>query len=593
MNSQVDEVGRMGLEAVSSQREYFARLASIFSGVSMRRLIVAAVIICILAYPLIYFGNYAGDAQLHLVYGENAARGDFFEFNPGEKSPGVTSPGYMLVIAGLFKVFPDTWVPAVVKAVNLLFWYGLLLLVFLTARRLLGSTGWAGMAALAAGLLPGSVYNSTIGMENGIFAFVVFLWLYVAIRAKWFYGTSGDAGTLRIELFLGILMGLGAWLRPEGFVVAALALVYRGLLSLGSVDGFKVMLSRSLVFVTPLLALGAALGYFHYDQTGHLTPTSISSRILISNIADDTVKLGGFLFSPKFAIRLAQYFPMTILAIVGVWTLVTGRFKIPAGTRDISFLIILFLVYFVLYSTVLGSNSLSRYVIFLMPSLAIVAMVGGKWAWENWHPIGTPLLRRMKVAGACGLVVALAGVYIAETDVRLGLDSQASLWKSMKAPSERQAFSDAMFNRLGRPEELPISIALAEVQARYWLDERFVVRSLDGRVDPVLLDHADGVGVDHIGYFKEQQVRFLLDTPGYNRDPNRWSIKRLRKLTPGETLTREGLTFVSLPTGMQTTGSTMPKSSGGSRWTEGADGSTVLQWFIRDLISIRPEINKD
>ena len=57
--------------------------------------------ICFL-YPLLYSGMYAGDAEIHLVYGENASKGCFFCFNPGEPSSGVTSPGWMLIIAMMF-----------------------------------------------------------------------------------------------------------------------------------------------------------------------------------------------------------------------------------------------------------------------------------------------------------------------------------------------------------------------------------------------------------------------------------------------------------------------------------------------------------
>jgi hypothetical protein len=92
--------------------------------ISVVHAIYAFSVLALVAYPLIYIGNYAGDSQVHLIYGQNAAEGAFFEFNLGEKSAGVTSPGYMLLIAGFFKVAPDVWVPAMIKATNLFFWYG-------------------------------------------------------------------------------------------------------------------------------------------------------------------------------------------------------------------------------------------------------------------------------------------------------------------------------------------------------------------------------------------------------------------------------------------------------------------------------------
>jgi hypothetical protein len=82
------------------------------------------------------------------------------------------------------------------------------------------------------------------------------------------------------------------------------------------------------------------------------------------------------------------------------------------------------------------------------------------------------------------------------------------------------------------------------VQIRYWLGRRFIVRSLDGRVDPVLLKYARPGQVDHIGYLKERNVNFLLTTPNYNRDK---ALQRLDTLEPGHTVSYRDLTFTRLP----------------------------------------------
>src|SRR4029078_2904336 len=92
-------------------------------GSSASTLLGAAGLILVFIYPLLFRGMFAGDSEIHLVYGENAAQGHYFEFNPGEKSPGVTSPGYMMFLAMLFKTFPIQWVPLAMKGANLLGWY--------------------------------------------------------------------------------------------------------------------------------------------------------------------------------------------------------------------------------------------------------------------------------------------------------------------------------------------------------------------------------------------------------------------------------------------------------------------------------------
>lgn len=535
--------------------------------------------------PFTYIGNYAGDSQVHLIYGLNASQGGFFEFNPGEKSPGVTSPGYMLFIASLFKMSPDILVPAVIKASNLLFWYGLAALVYLTAKRLLNDTRWALAATLTSGLLPGSVYNSTIGMENGIFAFVVFLWVYLAVRWSWF-STMREAGSsTRVELTMGIILGLSCWLRPEGFIVAAIALLYRVISSVGRREDLGPTFLRSAVFLGPFVILSAGLAYFHSSQTGFLLPASGLSRILMSNIADGSIPLGPIFVSTKFAVRLAQYFPLAVLGLLGSWALLRGVGARGDVRLNLGFLIVLFWTAFVLYSTILGTVHLARYIIFVMPGLILVATMAARWQWDIWRPDRQALLTYIPRGLLVGFAFALGGVFLLETNIRVHLDPQSSLWKSMIAPRETESFSNRLFEQLGQPEKLPISIALQEVQARYWLDDRFIVRSMDGRVDPVLLKHATKDGVDHVGYFRERRVDFLLDSPNYNRDPERWSLRRLNELEPGDSLTRDGLTFSRLPAG-EPAPTPVVTSRPKSRWTDGADGATALNFFVQRLFRV-------
>ena len=551
----------------------------------MRHLIVLGILIAIVLSPFLYIGNYAGDSQVHLIYGQNAAEGRFFEFNPGEKSSGVTSPGFMLLLASFFKVFPDVWVPAILKAANILSWYGLVAVVFLLARQLLRSTHWAWAAALAAGVLPGSVYNSTIGMENGIFAFVVFLWIYAATRARWFAVPRPQRKFARDEVLLAILLGVACWLRPEGFVVAAVALAFRAIPSFGSRSNFADTLRRSGVFLIPFLVVAGGLVYFNYYQTGQLVPTSGISRILMSKLAADSFVLGPFFFSPKFTIRLAAYSPLTILWLVGNWVMLTGRGANFRSKEVLPFLIGLVWAAFILYSSIVGSVHLARYIIFALPALVLVAFVGAKWMWEFWGIPGHPQRRLALATAFAGLTVMLAAVFLVETQLRLQLDSQGSLWRAMRGPEERGAFSEELFDRLGRPDDLPIIVALQEVQARYWLDSRFVVRSLDGRVDPVLLSYATGDGIDHIGYLDNRGVQFLLDAPNYNRDPNLWSLHRLRDMEVGETLSHGGLIFSRLPTEGADRG-TAAEQADVWRWFGRADAPTVLQWYLGILVRV-------
>jgi hypothetical protein len=565
---------------------YPQRTKGIFVWKWVGRVILVLSFAAVFLAPFLYIGNYAGDSQVHLVYAQNASQGKFFEFNPGEKSPGVTSPGYMLVIAAFFRTAPDAWVPAIVKGVNLLSWFAFLLLVFLSARILLRSNTWAWAATVVSGLLPGSVYNATIGMENGVFALLVFLWFYVALRAGWFSVSPDASRATLVGLGLGSLLGLACWFRPEAFVIAAVALAYRGVSSIWHRPTFTATMVSSAGFLTPFLVLAGGLVYFHFSQTGYLLPSSGLSRIWISSVSQDSYQLGPIFISSRFAVRLVEYFPLTALWLLAHWLFSNGQLPSSDSKRAIGFLIVLFWVTFILYSTVLGSLHLGRYTIFVMPALVLVGSAGAQWLWSSRLQIGGSAWRLAPRAVVIVLTIALGAVFLAETNLRLGLDSQASLWKTMKAPAERKTLSDALFDQLGQPKQVPISLALQEVQVRYWLDDRFVVRSLDGRVDPVLLRHATKGSVDHIGYLRERGVQILLDTPSYNRDPEQWSLARLSQLRPGEALTFAGLTFTRL-----SANEPVPSGAGRTgqyswRWFAESDGLTVLRWFRQTLIRV-------
>ena len=508
-----------------------------------RRFVTLLGVAAVLAYPAAYLGMYAGDALIHLTYAENAAAGHWFEFNRGEKSSGVTSPGWMLLLAACFRLAPAWYVPAMVKALNLLAWYALAFVVWLTARRVLGSDGWAFLAALTAGLLPGSAYNATIGMENGLFALVVMSFLCLAARWQW---PRGDrAAESRQGVALGAVLGVAAWLRPEGFVVGAIALAYAAAVlrrdGLGATGIAARLAAPSAVFAV----LAGSMLLFHLHMTGDLIMTSGMSRVALA--AAGAMSLGPVRFTPDFTARLLYYAPLTCAAVLGAALLVSRRVR--PRTRIEPLMVVLFCVFFILYSTVLGSWHLTRYVVFLMPMLVVIGTVGARWLWETLSAAGSPRVRRLKLGAFALGAAGLAAVFAVETRLRMGLGTHDALRAAMEAPGERTAYSDRMLAALGNPARLPVSLAYQEVQLRYHFDDRFIIRSLDGRVDGKLLDHVDDGNYDHLGYVRERGVDFIMATPNYNRDRSAWSLAELMRLEAGEQLARDGVVLRRLPAG--------------------------------------------
>jgi hypothetical protein len=502
-------------------------------------LVVAAVGL----YPLLFAGMFAGDATIHLVYARNAAHGHLFEFNPGEKTAGVTSPGYMLLLALFFRCLPEWSVPLTVKIVNLLGWYGSLTLLYLLARRLVDSRAWALGAVAVAGLLPGSAYNSTVGMENGLFAATVLLWLYLADRRDWWRPAAGER--LSCELGLGLLAGLACWLRPEGLVVAPVAVTLRAWRAVRERPASLGFLVRtSVVFLLCWGALAGALVAFHRVNTGHWVPSSAASRILMGQ--REAFTMGPLPITWKFAVRLGAYLPLTLAWLAGTWVIATAR-RHDGSADTVKAAAVLSWLFFVLYSTVLGSAHLGRYTIFVMLLIVVVGLVGARHVWSSYPARVARVIPRRVALGLAA--VALGSVFAGETWLRRDLGSRRELVNVMMAPTDREKINERLYEALGRPASAPVVVAYQEVQIRYWLDRRFVVRSLDGRVDGTLLKHVHDGFVDHVGYLRERGVQFLAELPNYNRDSSSWGLDRLRALPVGESVARQPLRFTKLESG--------------------------------------------
>ena len=201
-------------------------------------------------------------------------------------------------------------------------------------------------------------------------------------------------------------------------------------------------------------------------------------------------------------------------------------------------------MFFALYSSVFGAVHLARYVTFLMPPLALIAAGGARWLWANWPALAERLpLSRAAAFGGTGLL--LAASFSAETYVRLSDPGGVVLADVMAAPAHRAQASDDLLAELRDPAVRPVSIALQEAQLRYWLDDRFVVRSLDGRVDRALLSYVHRGNHDHLGCASRERRPLPRRDSQYNRDRTRWRWTTCKRCGMEKRCARDGLVFTA------------------------------------------------
>jgi hypothetical protein len=470
------------------------------------------VIAALCAIPALYtliarWYVFSGDAQIHLIFAQNLLAGHPLQFNKGEFSSGETSPLYMLAVA-IFWLLAGHFAPLLMKALSILSLGGIAYFCYAAARRL----GLEKPAALALGalplLLPSNVFQALLGMENVFFAFCV-----VAILDLWFQRSDRRW----FAPLLAIAIAPLALLRPEAaFLVAAIgtaALAERDWRRLGWIGGGAAVaaaLYLALEWYTgvPLEAAGQMRA-----ELARMESTTFAIPILGHHVYFAIRPIMGALYIAPFAGVLFFSRPLAL-----------QRREIIAAV----FLIAVPFALFVL--AVLPAIQFSRYFAFSYASFFyLFSRVIARRQPQPWGRI---------FAAVAALCLTLIPLELAARSLFVVDDVRTAI-KEM-TPSETKAQSDRLYALLGRPP-LPVVIALQEVQLRARLDDRFVVRPLDGVVDDTFAAFIRSGWIDHVGYIKARHIGFVLGPQNYNRDRKAFSLVMLNR-GPATSL-HDGLCF--------------------------------------------------
>ncbi len=153
------------------------------------------------------------DAWIHLTYARNLATRGEWAFIPGQASAGSTAPLWSALLAiGFFLPYaPYLWV----YLLGIITLAGLAVAAYAGCRVLYpaGKQGWAFLAGGVILLEWHLVWSAVSGMETLLFSLLVLvclIWM-AAGWERWFW--------------LGLLIGLGVWLRPDGITLIAPAIL--------------------------------------------------------------------------------------------------------------------------------------------------------------------------------------------------------------------------------------------------------------------------------------------------------------------------------------------------------------------------------
>jgi len=487
---------------------------------SRRRLaIVAALLVFLAAAPFAL--NLAGDAQVHLAIAEAFADGRPFQYNPGgEIVVASTSPFWTMLLALYFRL-AGPLAPALLTLTAVGFWLSSAYLLYRAARELWGFGGVALWGVVLLWLAHATIVaNALGGLENVAAALQLLLlyWLVCGKQRPTADGQRSAAGS-RLEkmpfgraVLIGIVLGWALLTRPDSGLFALALLVLALPVLLPAFGGGRSAFGGLFIIALTAAAVVAPWYAYQYAMTGNLLTDSSVARLYNGRMGSLMLIPDLLYVHPKALISLATAFlPLGAGFLAAAVSLAARFFR--AGSSRLALYreifprvaaVLLVLAGVAFYTFIVGAEAFGRYFLPLFPFFFLAGVDGLRLVCDRLVTVGG---RRLAV-----FVVALTAVFLVTTGAldyyrRLGpgrfaperaldvIDGPANLRYYaanvpflVSAPARREALTDDFLSDLGAVGADGVSIAVTEVQLRYFLDERVTVLSLDGRTSADILD---------------------------------------------------------------------------------------------------------
>jgi hypothetical protein len=316
------------------------------------------------------------DTYIFLRYARNIWEGAGPVFNDGERVEGYTSPLWLAVLTGLFRLPVDP--PAAAVAASASAGYALVLVLLL--RREGSGQPWSPLGALFLASNPSFVYWAWSGMDTALFTLFVVLTLLVLER---------DLAADRHPLRTGILLALAAATRLEALWLVPLA----GAILLPRRGSSVSAAARAAALCLPLIVVLLPHVLWRHAYYDAWLPNTFAAKV---GIPRGVLLLKGLTYIAKAALAYAP-----LLLALG-FAVQRARAALPRTLITP----ITWASWLVLYAAIVGGDHFALFR-FLVPALATVSVMVGRLA-----PVLIEQRRNARQTGVMALAILGVNAFV-------------------------------------------------------------------------------------------------------------------------------------------------------------------------------------
>jgi hypothetical protein len=446
-------------------------------------------------YILPFLNNIVFDAIIHFSFAENFVQGHPFRFNQnGETVLASTSPFWTILLIFFFKIAGYKAV-LLLKFIIVIVWGGTTYLIYKTAKEIWKFSNILLYSLLLLWMLNVSVLkNSLGGMENILSAFQLILIYYFLCK-------HSDALKLKNIILLGVLNGWSILTRPDiGVLCLSVTLIYfvkftfsEGRKRFASAGYFLLIIFCAFIVILPWY-------YYQYKITGKIISDSSYSRIFSGRWNSIIIVTGTVFLHPYLILTLFTAFLPVTLGVL-YYLRYTKSLFFNIRKSGIFYLfdkfyftssVVILIAGFILYTFIVGGDQIGRYFIPFYPFLFILGISGLKLIYSDIRLKSTMMSKIF--AGLMVIFLLSVNIYDYYRRVISGTEMEANVNEMIHSPEKRKDYTLYFLNGLRYKDTDTIKFALKEVQFRYFIDNRIIVESLDGRTSSKIFKYIDRNG---------------------------------------------------------------------------------------------------